>query len=276
MHVNCSSQIVDEKKGSNIQRICSSCNFSKEHSMTLLTMLEIDGGMLQDAHLNRASLMLRKQFPDIGSLHTTLYVQALESFGDLKYDPVSKDTDCIQFMYTGRKHWVTCTIEKGGVTPVILDSYAALGTTSETETQLAMLMNCQTEAFQLTFPSCAQQTVGDNCGLFAIAHATHFAFTRRIEFVNFDEEKLRQHWNDCILKGVLTCLPTKHGKKKASKLRHSLTSVYCTCRLPQHYDSSKMYGCEECSEWYHPRRVNLLEPPEGDYICESCSGNKQG
>lgn len=77
-------------------------------------MKEIEKGMLSDVHLSMASNFLKFQFHDIKGLEAPLYVIAHEKIAE-SYTCVGEkfSDDCIQFMNTGRGHWVTCIIKRG-------------------------------------------------------------------------------------------------------------------------------------------------------------------
>ena len=46
------------------------------------------------------------------------------------------------------------------------------------------------------------------------------------------------------------------------------SGVYCTCRLPESYDS-RMIECEECQKWFHFKCMGLTSEPD-TWVCQQC------
>ena len=57
---------------------------------------------------------------------------------------------------------------------------------------------------------------------------------------------------------------TRPKRNKIQKIR-----VYCTCRRP--HDGTKMIKCVNCSEWFHPNCLCVVEGHiPSEFFCEFC------
>ena len=151
----------------------------------------------------------------------------------------------------------------------MLDSLRKRPVTDHLKDQVAAIAQCE-NFMSIRRPPCKQQTNTVDCGVFAIANATEFCFTKKINFVDFDNAKLRSHWLECLKGGVLTPFPRRSSRPKKTREEDEITKVrvYCTCRLPETFGN--MIECECCQKWYHFVCVNVDEGYRGSFICKSC------
>jgi len=148
--------------------------------------------------------------------------------------------------------------------------------TSETETQIAMIVNTSFPSFEYLRPSIPQQTNGVDCGYLAIAYAFEYATGRVLKKINFDVHRIRDHWEDCLRNRKVVQFPRLSEEVLDVTAEQRLTTqVHCSCRLPEHY-SANMIICDACHEWYHRECENLLENedlPE-KWFCTRCTREK--
>ena len=94
----------------------------------------------------------------------------------------------------------------------------------------------------------------------------------------FDQTALRLHLRQCLEKGFLDCFPVKQNRQRTNKVKQQLNCyIYCSCRLPEHYDTS-MTQCEYCQEWYHHKCIDVSTIPADateKWKCSNCNKQNQ-
>ena len=68
-----------------------------------LVMEILAGDELTAEHMTFATALLKQQFPNLGGLQSTLFLQKI------LFSPMLTDIDCIQIHPTGQFHWVTAS-----------------------------------------------------------------------------------------------------------------------------------------------------------------------
>lgn len=68
-------------------------------------------------------------------------------------------------------------------------------------------------------PTIQQQLNAVDCGLYAIANAVQFAFTREISNTTFKREYLRNHWLRCIEDRKVSLFPTQEDVVKECHIK---------------------------------------------------------
>ena len=118
-------------------------------------------------------------------------------------------------------------------------------------------------------PPCKQQQSNVDCGLFAIAFAVEYCFTREVKYIDYDEGLMRSHWLKCLADGHLTpFLRSSRPKKSGEEDDVTVVQVFCDCRLPSSYGN--LIQCEACSAWFHLRCFGLAEDFKGNFMCDRC------
>lgn len=153
--------------------------------------------------------------------------------------------------------------------PVVFDSLKGR-ITSETETQIAMMLKTNDSSIHYIHPDVPQQMNNVDCALFAIAYAFEFVLRRKLMRIDFDVTKLRDHWSDCLIKGEVLPFP-RHSEQEIDVTNEifETAEVYCTCRLPEHY-SKKMVACGACEQWFHRVCIQDQQLPDS-WICQGCA-----
>ena len=120
----------------------------------------------------------------------------------------------MQILRTGQSHWVCTALLDGDVQ--LFDSLAASRLTSTLEEQVDRLYGRVQEDPTITLSRrpVQQQTGGADCGIFAIAYAYHAARGDKVETLNFDQARMRQHLLNCFEKELLSPFPVLDQKAK--------------------------------------------------------------
>ena len=125
-----------------------------------------DGRMLTDAHMTAANQLLKRQFPSIRGLQSMLSGQ------DISFNPV--ETPFIQIVHVGSLHWATVEACHDSHVRVYDSLYSAVS--SSTQTQVASIMRSKKSSVTFAAERTQYQQGGTDCGLFAIAFATHLCY----------------------------------------------------------------------------------------------------
>ena len=111
-----------------------------------------------------------------------------------------------------------------------------------------------------------QQTGGADCGIFAIAYAYHAARWYKVETINFDQARMRQHLN-CFEKELLSPFPVLDQKPRRCRLKRFIITLYCKCRMLASVDDN-MIQCDICAKWYHFKCVSVASVSQTWYCCQ--------
>ena len=132
-----------------------------------------------------------------------------------------------------------------------------------------------------------QQTNSVDCGVFAIAFATHLVHGLDLHNVVFDTRAMREHLIACLDEKEMRVFPVSkginniiNGRKvsfcEAEKLK---ICIYCVCKGV--YDpKNPMVCCDNCGEWFHGHcvisdaqereKVFALSNKEDLWYCGNC------
>ena len=101
-----------------------------------------------------------------------------------------------------------------------------------------------------------QQDFGTvDCGVFAIAFATHLVHGLNVSRTVFDTQLMRKHLIECLENNHMKVFPLCKGKRgKFCPAENLSLAIYCVC--DGIYDPrDPMVGCEKCDRWFHARCV---------------------
>ena len=177
--------------------------------------------MLTDQHVNSASAILRKGFPDIKGLQSTVNARCQRGF-----KPAEEGS--IQILHCGDNftHWVTTCFMEGQV--LLYDSLGQTkaSLTPELEEQIVALYGTtagQRGVLEITMPLVQKQTGKTDCGCFAIAWAVHLAYGDKPETITLNQKQLRSHLETCLLQQQFTPFP--HCIKKTQRTHSQTLSI---------------------------------------------------
>ena len=142
--------------------------------------LIIAGDELTDIHMNFAQAVLKKQFPELSGLHSTLLLPRCSITG----------TDAVQILHCRGNHWsvVTSIGCPAGVVKVYDSLY-----TSVDQVTLRLISTLFGSDTQVKVEVGPKQLGVKDCGLFAIATATLLASGGDPTSVTFNQLAMRQH-----------------------------------------------------------------------------------
>ena len=124
-----------------------------------------------------------------------------------------------------------------------------------------------------------QQTNGTDCGVFAIAFATHLAHGMDPSGVVFDVPEMRGHLIQCLEKNRMTIFPTAHARRgKFCSVEHLTLNTHCICNGIYHPEIA-MVCCGTCEKWFHincviknkKQRSHILDARNDEsWYCNGC------
>ena len=154
-----------------------------------------DGKRLTDLHINYAQALLKKQFPTLEGLQSSLLQRK---------KPKSKISHGLQIIHSRSDHWIVASTFGGGSDVKVFDSvYTSVD--KGTKTVIAKLFQ---SSERLKIAALQKQRGGDDCGLFAIAVATALSFGVDPSEVSFQQDAMRPHLVKCFEDGLMTLFPT--------------------------------------------------------------------
>lgn len=220
-----------------------------------------NGEWLTDQHMRLALTLLKKQFPNMDGLHDTLYGC------DLSFPKTSHPF--VQILNISNQHWVTIA-SSSSMTVRFYDSlYPSIS--SLTKAQISAVMSCAERKITILRQKTQFQAGGSDCGLFAIAYATDLCLGQEPASVRYNQQVMRSHLLECLLKKKFTPFPSKKGTQL--KPTKDFIDIYCSCRLPEQ-EGDRMAQCGSCDEWYHKTCQKIPEvvfsDQDADWKCSNC------
>ena len=159
-----------------------------------------NGAELTDKHMQFAQCMIKKQFPSVGGLNSTLLQDKPPSLG-------SRTANTIQIVHCKkRRHWITVSTKwcQGDHVAVYDSVFVRLD--AETRTTIKKMFRLKKTKDIIMMPM-QKQYGSTDCGVFAIAVLTSLAHEEDPSKFKYNQTELRQHLLDCIINGRLVCFP---------------------------------------------------------------------
>lgn len=159
----------------------------------------IDGLELTDMHINISQGLLRKQFPSIAGLCSSL--SPILSIGNWV-------ENYIQIFHCYGNHWIcasTIGCEEG-----VVNIYDSLYSSVSDATQSSISRIFSLTDITYVIPCIQKQNGVKDCGLFAIAVSTYLAFGGDVEALTchrFEQSCLRSHLISCLEQNYLSEFP---------------------------------------------------------------------
>ena len=223
---------------------------------------------LSDTHISAAQQLLNKQFKHIGSLQHSF----LEQMNQFK--PITSNG--VQIINENQNHWICLSTTLSP--PNTIDVYNSLPRriSAHVAKQCGLLLKSNQKKIILRSMHCPQQTGSNDCGLFAIAHATELCFGGNPSSVIYDQASMRKHLLNCFLQDKLTPFPKEDVRVEISSEVDGISEikVYCSCRLPED-KKQRMAKCMKCSEWFHEKCLKIPKSVfsrKSSYNCPDCTG----
>ena len=163
-----------------------------------LSTLLTSGSPLNDKHVNLAQAILKKQFPKVSGLQSTLLqFKAL----DKKY------SSGIQIVHCPNDHWITIFKENSSANVIYVYDSVFDSPNTAVYTVACNLFSVEDDLSVVMVPMQKQAAGSNNCGLFSIAVATTLAFDSTPSKLQFVESEMRSHLKTCFEKGAMSMYP---------------------------------------------------------------------
>ena len=179
----------------------------------------------------------------------------------------------VQILFVAeRDHWVATSYHQDEIR--LYDSKCSPNLHGSLQEQIALIYKEAANGNTLTVKAIPvqQQTGGEDCGLFSIAYAYHAALGEDLLGVTFDQSKMRDHLIACLIQKCLKLFPPALERRgiKRNKMRIFHIHLICICKLPESSDSN-VIQCDQCSQWYHFRCVNIEQKCiPNTWLCSNC------
>lgn len=197
------------------------------------------------------------------------------------FTPLPPCSRFIQILHVNRNHWVTVSnISKGESCHDSIFLYDSLcpGTVSmDIKKQVCSFMKTRRRTLRFEIMNIQMQENLNDCGLYAIAHATELTYKRDPCKASFKGSEMRDHLMQCFEKKELTPFPLKKERRIgfSGRIRKSIPEpIYCYCRMPNYYKRMTMVCCNTCSEWFHMKCIgdcDVSNNPKVKWFCVDCA-----
>lgn len=162
----------------------------------------IMGEELSDNEIHLAQQLLKKQFPALNGLQSTLLQGKQMTLTE------SEVYNKVQIIHCNSCHqWIVASTVQCNFNQVRV--YESLFTycDKETERVIANLFQCDSSKLTITVSRSHKQKGTVDCGLFAIANATAIEFGKNPSKLRFKQEALRSHLVNCYNKNFMSPFP---------------------------------------------------------------------
>ncbi|XP_065060557.1 uncharacterized protein LOC135687817 [Rhopilema esculentum] len=199
---------------------------------------------LNDRIINAVQFILKKQFPLIEGFQDTLLQK--------KHQFKVMSGEFVQIINKSGNHWMTLSTlginHQGSIK--IFDSMNSKVLNQEIKGIIASVIMTKNRVIHVKVENVQQQPDSYNCGLFAIAFATHLCFHQNPRCLQFDVSKMRNHLFKCLEAKRLGPFPLSGIHKNEHLGSLHVFRVYCICRMPIDNEDI-MQTCNVCSEKFH-------------------------
>ena len=140
----------------------------------------------------------------------------------------------IQIHNIDRSHWVVSSSFGGKIR--VYDSLMKDGPSEDLKRQINQLYSPDETDISFEITRCQQQLGLNDCGLFAIANVAELLEGSNLDYVLFDQYKMRDHLIDCFEKGEILPFPkrriTRDSKAQSQKVQGVWKSPRKTKKQP--------------------------------------------
>ena len=169
------------------------------------------GGCLNDQIIFSAQKLLQNKFPGIQGWQSTHC-----SYTNRLFKPISDSADYIQILLTRGNHWITVSNilrynkRPGGATFVaIYDSLRGLYIEHKLKCDVAFFVHSNLDKLEFNIMNVDGQLNLTDCGVYAIAYATHLAHGLDPTVSLWHHKEMRNHLISCLKEGEMTCFPSE-------------------------------------------------------------------
>ncbi|KAG1702037.1 Nucleoporin NUP35 [Nymphon striatum] len=237
----------------------------------IFKILDSPTDWLDDNVIDAAQSLLSVQFNSLAGFQAACSL-CEPKFGG--YMP-SDSSSFVQIVNVNRNHWsvVSNLSSEAGSQGKVVQYYDSLLVGANKRCVpfsvcqvAASTLFCQSsEKITVDVMDCQKQSGGNDCGLFAVAHATALCFGMDPSLFQWKQDQMRSHLKKCISSGRIEMFPHTYQNVHKKVILFSFDfDIYCHCRKP--YDkkcSGKgVVACDKCNQWYHQSWNSHLSSPE--------------
>ena len=182
--------------------------------------LVLKSGWLGSNLIWAVQTILNNQFSMNNSFQDTLYSQRATHF---MRSPIGEKN--VQIFHTGISHWVSSATIDGKV--LLMDSLYSSKMSIQLEEQITSIFLSTGDQFILDILNVDQQTDTSSCGPYAIAFAYHTCVGDDVSQMHFDDSKLREHIESCLILGKFSSF--RHKKTIRNRIMHKEVIETATC-----------------------------------------------
>lgn len=219
----------------------------KEFSLTEKDKMSLmNGDWLNDLHIYAAHRLLKADFPQVGSLQSTLLGS------QLKFQVMpARSVQILNFC----SHWAcVSTIDCNPGHVMVFDSLYSAAPSALVK-QLCCLMKTKEKQLKIDMMTMQSQSGESDCGCFAIACATALCYGQNPSCLKWSQQSMRQHLLAAFAKRKMSPFPAEEITTTSCIKKTITVPVYCICRQP--HNRKGMLQCTSCSEWYHKKCLNI-------------------
>ena len=157
----------------------------------------------------------------------------------------------------------------------IYDSLKYLTIEHKLKCDVASIVHSQLDNLKFNVMNVDGQLNLSDCGVYAVAYATHLAFGLDPTHCLWDHKQMRGHLLSCLEDGEMTCFPSKGDRSIRTRrriLKYVIERIYCSCRMPNDRTKS-MIQCSRCLKWFHHVCMALEEQSSMygvEWNCHNC------
>lgn len=170
----------------------------------------------------------------------------------------------IQILFVGKNHWMATSNIVCGTSNYLTDTVRIYDSgrpnkiSMAIKNQICSFVTPMVDRFSFDIVDVEGQVNSYDCGVYAIAYATHIV--HGLDPVNYkwNAKKMRSHLIQCLINGHLDPFPV-HGPRKIKFMKTIYSSsedIYCLCRMPNN-PKEQMIMCDLCSSWYHLKCISV-------------------
>jgi len=219
---------------------------------------------LDDCIINCAQKMLRQQFTGNDGLRSTVLVAA-------KQDS-TLGGGAIQILHVRTNHWLCISVNDDKSVVNVYDSKYPSPILATVDLIIDLIKSEQ-DAITINSIKMQQQVGDDACGGFALAVATTLCQKEDPSTIQWNQDLMWQHIQDCFESGKMTQFPLiEYNNENKGKIKSTKTyELYCICRK-RYKATDTMKRCVKCMKWYHTSCItNHASLKYKAFHCSFCS-----
>ena len=161
------------------------------------------GEQLTDAEINFAQSLLKKQFPKLNGLASTLYQEKKTILSEASVQNKLQIIHC-----NSRQHWIVASTLNCPLGEVKVYDSIFYNCDQETEVIIANLFQCSPKKVRVKVARSQKQKGGSDCGVYAIAFAVAAALGINPSKLKLRQESMRAHLVSCLNEECFTQFPS--------------------------------------------------------------------